>query len=130
MFRIFIAVVMLASSLASPVFAQQAVTPDNSLNNSPNKSAFTQNYVVSVHGIVCEFCSYGVAKKLRKLDFIDPAQLDKGVKVEIANQLVFIAVREEAELNKQALYKAIESGGYQPVTLWRIDSSGERVVVE
>lgn len=126
MFRIFIAVVMLASGLANSVFAQQSVTPDNSLN----KSAFTQNYVVSVHGIVCEFCSYGVAKKIRKLDFIDPAQMDKGVKVEIANQLVFIAVREEAELNKQALYKAIKSGGYQPVTLWRINSSGERVVVE
>ena len=91
---------------------------------------FAQQYVVNVHGIVCEFCSYGVAKKLRKLDFIDPSQFDKGVKVDIEKQMVYVAVSENAILDKPALFKAIESGGYQPVTLWRIAESGEQVEVK
>jgi hypothetical protein len=91
---------------------------------------FAQQYVVDVHGIVCEFCSYGVAKKVRKLDFIDPSQFDKGVKVDIEKQMVYIAVSDNAALDKSALFKAIESGGYKPVTLWRIAESGEKVEVQ
>lgn len=92
--------------------------------------ALAQNYVVNVHGIVCEFCTYGVAKNVRKLDFIDKAQFDDGVKVDIDNQLVFVAVREDAAMDKKSLFDAIESGGYKPVKIWQIDASGERVEFE
>ena len=92
--------------------------------------AFADNYVLNVHGIVCEFCSYGVAKKVQNLGFIDTSQYDNGVKVDIENQLVFIAVRDDATLDKQALYNAIEAGGYKPVKIWAITESGERVAVE
>lgn len=92
--------------------------------------AFAQNYVVNVHGMVCELCSYGVAKNVRKLNFIDDSQFDDGVKVDIKNQLVFVAVRDNALLDKQALYSAIEAGGYKPVTIWVLTESGERVEVE
>lgn len=44
-----------------------------------------KDYVVSVNGIVCEFCAFGVAKKIRKLPFIDKTQLDKGIRVDIEN---------------------------------------------
>lgn len=87
---------------------------------SPFLSAETkpsQHYVVSVHGIVCELCSYGVAKKIRKLPFIDSTQFDKGVKVDIKNQRVFIATKSDATLDKTALFKAIESGGYKPIEI-------------
>ena len=89
-----------------------------------------QDYVVNVHGIVCQFCSYGVALKIRKLDFINTEKLKKGVKVDIENQMVFIAVHDDAKLDKQALFDAIESGGYKPVKIWAITKSGERVEVE
>jgi hypothetical protein len=39
-----------------------------------------QNYVINVNGIVCEFCAYGIGKKIRKLSFIDPSQYDEGVR--------------------------------------------------
>ena len=77
--------------------------------------ALAQNYVVEVHGIVCEFCAFGVAKKVRKLSFIDASQFDHGVKVDIKNQQVFVAVREDATLDQKALFDAIESGGYNPI---------------
>lgn len=92
--------------------------------------SFGQNYVVSVHGIVCEFCSYGVAKNVRKLPFIDNAQLNDGVKVEVENQMVFVAVRDDATLDKNAVFKAIESGGYKPIKIWAISESGARKELE
>jgi len=73
------------------------------------------NYIVSVHGMVCELCSYGVAKNIRKLPFIDATQADNGVKVDIENQRIFITTLSNTPLDKAALFKAIESGGYKPI---------------
>ena len=92
--------------------------------------ATAENYVINVHGIVCELCSYGVAKNIRKLAFIDPSQLDQGVKVDIENQMVFVAVAEGAVLDKPALFDAIESGGYKPVKIWAVSDSGEKREVD
>ena len=79
--------------------------------------ALAQNYMVSVNGIVCEFCAYGVGKKIRKLPFIDRSQYDEGVKVDIENQRVFVAVRDDALFDQSALFEAIESGGYDPIDI-------------
>ena len=73
------------------------------------------NYIVSVHGMVCELCSYGVAKKIRKLSFIDTSQANNGVKVDVENQRIFITLLDNMPLDKAALFKAIESGGYKPI---------------
>ena len=89
-----------------------------------------QNYEVNVNGIVCEFCAYGVGKKIRKLPFIDPSQYDEGVKVDIENQRVFVAVREDALLDKPALFKAIESGGYDPIDIQETPNQEPVEVIE
>ena len=92
-------------------------------------SVSAQNYMVNVHGIVCELCSFGVAKNIRKLPFINPEQYDDGVKVDINNQIVFVSVRADATLEKKALFEAIEKGGYNPVKLWELSDSGERTEI-
>lgn len=79
------------------------------------EKAQNNNYIVSVHGIVCELCSYGVAKNIRKLSFIDATQADNGVKVDVENQRIFITLLDNTPLDKAALFKAIESGGYKPI---------------
>ncbi len=89
--------------------------------------ALAQDYVIKVNGIVCEFCSLGVTKKVSKLPFIDRDRYNKGVKVEIEDQMVTIAVKDAAELDKEALFAAIESGGYDPVDIWLLTPEGERV---
>jgi len=89
--------------------------------------ALAQDYVIKVNGIVCEFCSLGVTKKVSKLPFIDRNRYNKGVKVEIQDQMVTIAVKDAAELDKEALFAAIESGGYDPVDIWLLTPEGERV---
>ena len=89
--------------------------------------ALADDYVVNVNGIVCEFCSIGVTKKVSKLPFIDRSKYDKGVKVEIESQMVTIAVKDDATLDEDALFAAIESGGYNPVELWKLTPEGERI---
>lgn len=89
-----------------------------------------KNYVVHVNGIVCGFCSLGVAKKVSALPFIDQNRYDKGVDVAIENQLVTIAVKEDAALDQVALFAAIEDAGYNPVEIWQINDEGARVPVQ
>ena len=85
------------------------------------------DYVVNVNGLVGEFCAVGVTKKVSKLSFIDRSKYTKGVKVEIKEQKVTIAVKGDVEIDKAELFAAIESGGYKPVDLWEIKPSGERI---
>lgn len=89
--------------------------------------AWAEDYVINVNGIVCEFCSFGVAKKVSKLSFIDQSKYNNGVKVEVEDQMVTIAVKADQSINKDALFGAIESGGYNPVEIWRLTAEGERV---
>lgn len=86
--------------------------------------AIAQNYLVRVHGMVCELCSYGVAKNIRKLPFVDKSAYENGVKVDIKNQQVFVAISQETPWEKATLFEAIEDGGYNPINIWRLDAQG------
>ncbi|MEM9624546.1 MAG: heavy metal-associated domain-containing protein [Pseudomonadota bacterium] len=89
--------------------------------------AQSKDYVIQVDGIVCEFCSFGVTKKLSKLPFINDAKYNKGVLVDAENQLVTVAIRPDTALDQAALYSAIEDGGYNPVAIWELNEAGERI---
>lgn len=93
-------------------------------------AAVAQDYVINVNGIVCEFCSIGVTKKVSKLPFVDRTKYDKGVKVEIETQMVTIAVKGDADLDKDALFAAIESGGYNPVQIFELTPDGKRIAYQ
>ena len=86
---------------------------------------FASDYIVHVHGLVCSFCAQGVTKKVSKLPFIDQSKYTKGVKVEIENQKLTIAVISDQDLDIPALFEAITSGGYEPVDVWTVTATGE-----
>ncbi len=88
---------------------------------------FAGDYVVNVHGIVCSFCAQGVIKKVSQLPFVDRSKYTNGVKVEIEDQKVTIAVRDDLALDATSLFDAIKSGGYDPVDIWVVSPSGELV---
>ena len=69
-----------------------------------------------------------MSKKVSKLPFIDPSRHNKGVHVDIENQLVTIAVKADAEIDQVALFDAIVSGGYEPIEVFEILPGGERKV--
>jgi mercuric ion binding protein len=83
--------------------------------------ASAKNYQINVNGMVCEFCAFGLAKKLRKLVFIDSAQFEDGIKVDIENQLVYISIQEGQPLNQEVIFEAIKSGGYDPIKMTPMD---------
>lgn len=88
-------------------------------------SVLAQDYVVTVHGIVCSFCAQGVIKKVSKLPFVDRSMYTNGVKVEIEDQKVIVAVRDDSVIDRLSLFAAIESGGYDPIDLWTVSATGE-----
>ena len=88
--------------------------------------AHAENYVVDVNGIVCQFCSLGVAKKVSKLPFVDRTKFDNGVLVEAEEQKVTFAVKSGAAMDRQALFAAIEDGGYDPIEVFELLPDGQR----
>ena len=86
--------------------------------------------VFEVHGIVCSFCSKGVEKKLSKLPFVDRSKYRNGVFVEIEKQRVTAAIKPGHEVDVQASFDAIRSGGYDPVRVYIAAANGELKVVE
>ncbi len=84
--------------------------------------------VIVVHGIVCSFCSQGVTKKLSKLSFIDSSKYTKGVRVDIENQRVTIAVKVDVKVDYGQIFASIKSGGYEPVSAYTDD--GEAITPE
>jgi len=111
----------LAIALLYTLLVPFSLAQNNSVDSQETATEITyekaqnNNYIVSVHGIVCELCSYGVAKKIRKLSFINTSQANNGVKVDVENQRIFITLLDNTPLDKAALFKAIESGGYKPI---------------
>ncbi len=86
-----------------------ALAADNEVQVEPGEA------VIIVHGIVCSFCSQGVTKKLSKLPYIDPSKYTKGVKVEISDQKVTIAIKPDMDADFDEIFSEIKSGGYEPV---------------
>ena len=84
--------------------------------------------VIVVQGIVCSFCSQGVRRKLSKLPFIDHSRYSKGIKVEIENQKVTIAIKPGTEIDMDEVFRSIKSGGYEPVVALK-NTNGETVVI-
>ena len=81
--------------------------------------------VIIVHGIVCSFCSQGVTRNLSKLPFIDRSKYTKGVKVEIEDQKVTIAIKSDDTLDLTQVFKSILKGGYEPVEAYVSDADGK-----
>ena len=81
--------------------------------------------IIIVHGIVCSFCSQGVTRNLSKLPFIDRSKYTKGVKVEIEDQKVTIAIKSDDTLDLTQVFKSILKGGYEPVEAYVSDADGK-----
>jgi len=96
---------------------------DKSINSS-DVTVLPGEAVIIVHGIVCSFCSQGVTRNLSKLSFIDHSKYTKGVKVEIENQKVTIAIKPDSKLDLTQVFKSITKGGYEPVEAYVRDSQG------
>jgi copper chaperone CopZ len=80
---------------------------------------------IKVKGVVCSFCAYGIEKKISKLDFLDKTKFDSdGVKIDIKQQIVSVAIKKDKKANLQNILTAIVKGGYEVVEFY-LNISGE-----
>ena len=132
--NIFLAFMLIISVGSTPVYAEHngfeghdhesKSRADKSVDAS-DVSVLPGEAIIIVHGIVCSFCSQGVTRNLSKLPFIDRSKYTKGVKVEIEDQKVTIAIKSDDTLDLTQVFKSILKGGYEPVEAYVSDADGK-----
>ncbi len=101
---------------------------DNTQKENVIKSLLIENnnmVVITVDGLCCRNCGIGIGKKVCKLNFIDTEKLPKGVKIDRINGLLSIALKENEEVDYEAIYTAIRKAGYKPKALFKKDSDNK-----
>ena len=93
-----------ALTLTAPVaYAQERATADDG----------PRVIEVTILGMVCPFCSYGVQQKMKKLDGIAELaiDLDKGIAT--------LALDEERDLSNEILIKTVKDAGFEVAKITR-----------
>ena len=68
---------------------------------------------VTILGMVCPFCSYGVQQKLKRLDGI--AELD----VDLENGLAILRLDDERDLSNEILLQTVKDAGFEVAKITR-----------
>ncbi len=68
---------------------------------------------VTVLGMSCPFCAYGVEQKLKKLDGVEE------LTVELASGLATLVMEEGADVSNDALRKTVEDAGFEAAKITR-----------
>ena len=82
---------------------------------------------VYAKGLVCESCGIGIRKKIQKLKFVDTKQPQKGIIMDVKSQLVSISLKEGADLDIEAIKKAVKGAGYEPMALYQLNGGKLKV---
>ena len=132
--NIFLAFMLIISVGSTPVYAEhngfeghdhESKSRADKPVDASDVSVLPGEAIIIVHGIVCSFCSQGVTRNLSKLPFIDRSKYTKGVKVEIEDQKVTIAIKSDDTLDLTQVFKSILKGGYEPVEAYVSDADGK-----
>jgi len=132
--NIFLAFMLIISVGSTPVYAEhngfeghdhESKSRADKPVDASDVSVLPGEAIIIVHGIVCSFCSQGVTRNLSKLPFIDRSKYTKGVKVEIEDQKVTIAIKPDDTLDLTQVFKSILKGGYEPVEAYVSDADGK-----
>ncbi len=68
---------------------------------------------VTILGMSCPFCAYGVEQKLKKLEGVTD------LKVELESGLATITLAEEADISNELLIEAVEDAGFEVARIVR-----------
>ena len=84
-------------------------------------SAAPQIYELTVDGLACPFCAYGIEKQLTALEGVE------SIEVEIDEGLVVVTMGEGATLDRADMDQAVMDAGFtlRKVKQVRIDSGGK-----
>ena len=98
------------------------VKPNNKADTKSNVKDKNNNIeyskVITVHGMVCAFCSNSLEKKLKKEEAIDQ------VKVELKNKKVSVRFKKGKSVKDKKLKEIITSSGFKVVKIESSTNSG------
>lgn len=78
--------------------------------------------ILYAKGLCCPSCAIGVRKMVSKLDFVDRSRFNKGVELDTKMQLVTVAITDPEGVDFDAVSKAIDKAGYDPVRVYSLEA--------
>ncbi len=103
-FRIALLASFAIGLVASPLAAQQEAMP---------REDEPRQIVVTILGMSCPFCAYGVEQKLKKLEGV------KELTVELKTGLATLTLEEGADISNEELQKTVEEAGFEVAKITR-----------
>jgi mercuric ion binding protein len=112
-------------------FVAIAVLHQTAYAGDDSKKIFKgEKVAVSVDGLSCPFCAYGLEKKLKSLDGVGK------IDIKVNDGMVFLYLKEGPEITEAVLRKKVEEAGFTPrdITAMKpteeIDSSSHKVTLK
>lgn len=86
--------------------------------------------VAQVNGLVCPSCAIGIRRNTKNLNFVDSNAPQKGVKLDVKNQLVVLSLKPGGKVNAEAFAGAVRLAGFKPVVFYELkkNSKGKNVI--
>ncbi|NCG08410.1 MAG: hypothetical protein GWO81_02375 [Verrucomicrobia bacterium] len=75
-------------------------------------------------GFVCKSCGIGARIHLSKVEGVDASVFDRGIEMDAAKQLLYIAFKPGIEPDLVAVHRAIDKAGYEADLYYRWTESG------
>ena len=110
-----VAAMGLAFGLPASVQAQQGSDPTAEEVLEPGEILEGANIRLTVNGMVCPFCAYGLEKKLKDVAGVD------AVLVRISDGLVQIRTTNGQDLSDEDLRETVKKAGFSLTEIERID---------
>ncbi|MBI4501669.1 MAG: heavy-metal-associated domain-containing protein [Gemmatimonadetes bacterium] len=118
-------VAVLVAVLVGTALVPGAVGAQTQKQQAPNAALLAQpeRITVTVNGLSCPFCAYGLEKRLKKLEGVESLSID------FNSGKVILAVRDGSKASDDRIRRLVKEGGFQVVLIERTalaDSSSRR----
>ena len=84
--------------------------------------------VIFAKGLCCMSCAIGARKMISRLDFVDNDRLNNGVELDAKTQLIKIALKKNAKVDRPGIVKAVDKAGYEAIHTYMLNQKGEILV--
>lgn len=111
-------ILALAAALAAALVAAPLASAQPQTTPAQKTAPFTADAVVSVNGLVCDFCAQAIQKSFGRHAEVN------AVRVDLTAKVVSIDFKPNATLDDAAIRRIITNAGYTVVSIRRPTSTG------
>ena len=114
---IFLSTLAISVATVSPAWSKftEATQDVRDVEVKAKLKAQPKAVLVYAKGLCCPSCAIGVRKMLSRLAFVDTSKDNSGIDLDAKHQLVTITLKAGKKADLDALAKAVDEAGYEPV---------------